>query len=115
MPVLGPLRIAIRAGVVYEYFRPVRYRIVVNPVKTECLPLDRNGQRGGRIQLTGQEADLWWTRRATETGLHLHILLPTPLNPARPEPTTPRSDATTSSATAAPPPSPTRTPSPKRP
>ncbi|MFF9779461.1 type I-E CRISPR-associated protein Cas6/Cse3/CasE [Streptomyces sp. NPDC013978] len=64
--------------------RPVRYRITVNPVKTERLPLDRKGQRGQRIPLTGQEADQWWTRRATEVGLELRTLLPTPLTPAHP-------------------------------
>ncbi|MGW3649199.1 type I-E CRISPR-associated protein Cas6/Cse3/CasE [Streptomyces sp. NPDC000878] len=64
--------------------RPIRYRIVVNPVKTERLSLDHKGQRGQRIPLTGQEADQWWTRRATEAGLHLHTMLPTPLDPARP-------------------------------
>ncbi|MCX4761865.1 type I-E CRISPR-associated protein Cas6/Cse3/CasE [Streptomyces sp. NBC_01275] len=61
----------------------VRYRITVNPVKTQRLPLDRKGQRGQRIPLTGADADQWWTRRAAEAGLALHTLLPTPLTPTR--------------------------------
>ncbi|MFF4509086.1 type I-E CRISPR-associated protein Cas6/Cse3/CasE [Streptomyces sp. NPDC001401] len=63
--------------------RMVRYRIVVNPVKIERLPLERKEQRGSRIPLTGQEADQWWTRRATEAGLHLQTVLATPLAPTR--------------------------------
>ncbi|MFG2703153.1 type I-E CRISPR-associated protein Cas6/Cse3/CasE [Streptomyces sp. NPDC048386] len=62
----------------------VRYRIVVNPAKTERLPLDQKGQRGKRIPLTGPEADQWWTRRATEAGLELRTLLPTPVAAAQP-------------------------------
>jgi len=60
----------------------VRYRIVVNPVKTKRLPLEQKGQRGNRIPLTGPEADQWWIRRATEAGLELHTMLPTPAGTA---------------------------------
>ncbi|WP_411092756.1 type I-E CRISPR-associated protein Cas6/Cse3/CasE [Streptomyces sp. 049-1] len=57
----------------------VRYRIVVNPVKIERLPLENKGQRGKRIALTGPDADQWWERRAHEAGLHLATALPTPV------------------------------------
>lgn len=62
----------------------VRYRVVVNPVKTERLPLDQKGRRGKRIPLTGPDADHWWTSRAADAGLDLHTLLPTPIAPVRP-------------------------------
>ncbi|WP_369387169.1 type I-E CRISPR-associated protein Cas6/Cse3/CasE [Streptomyces sp. CG1] len=75
---LTPMFNALKKGIA------VRYRIVVNPVKTERLPLDQKGQRGKRIALTGPEADQWWTRRATEAGLQPHTLLPTPVAPAQP-------------------------------
>ncbi|MFE3267083.1 type I-E CRISPR-associated protein Cas6/Cse3/CasE [Streptomyces sp. NPDC059215] len=63
----------------------VRYRIAVNPVKRERLPLERKNERGKIVPLAGAEADHWWTRRATESGLHLTSLLPTPLRPVRPQ------------------------------
>jgi CRISPR system Cascade subunit CasE len=75
---LTPMFNALRKGLA------VRYRIVVNPVKTERLPLEQKGQRGQRIPLTGPDADLWWTRRANEAGLQLHTLLPTPVAGAQP-------------------------------
>ncbi|MEU9413614.1 type I-E CRISPR-associated protein Cas6/Cse3/CasE [Streptomyces sp. NPDC048281] len=61
----------------------VRYRIVVNPVKRERLPLDQKNIRGKIIPLAGESADHWWTRRAAEVGLHLHTLLPTPATAQR--------------------------------
>ncbi|MBL1102057.1 type I-E CRISPR-associated protein Cas6/Cse3/CasE [Streptomyces coffeae] len=63
--------------------RAVRYRITVNPTKTERLPMDQKGKRGQRLPLTGPDADQWWTRRAAEAGLTLHTCLPTPVAPAR--------------------------------
>ncbi|MFF5488789.1 type I-E CRISPR-associated protein Cas6/Cse3/CasE [Streptomyces virginiae] len=74
---LSPMFTALRPGL------GVRYRIAVNPVKRERLPLEQKNQRGKVIPLAGPEADQWWTRRATEAGLHLNSLLPTPLEPAR--------------------------------
>lgn len=62
----------------------VRYRVVVNPVKQERLPLDDKGRRGKLIPLTGSEADQWWTRRAAESGLQVHTLLPVQVTPVRP-------------------------------
>ncbi|WP_330324679.1 type I-E CRISPR-associated protein Cas6/Cse3/CasE [Streptomyces pseudovenezuelae] len=63
----------------------VRYRIVVNPSKTQRLPLEQKGQRGKRIPLIGPDADHWWTSRAAEAGLDLHTLFPTPVTAARPQ------------------------------
>ncbi|MFD9099341.1 type I-E CRISPR-associated protein Cas6/Cse3/CasE [Streptomyces collinus] len=74
---LGPMFRALERGVA------VRYRIVVNPVKQERLPLDHKGQRGKRIPLNGPEADQWWTQRAAQAGLQVHTLIPTPAMPAR--------------------------------
>lgn len=60
----------------------VRYRVTVNPAKRERLPLGQKGRRGKVIPLVGAEADQWWTRHATEAGLHLHSSLATSLRPA---------------------------------
>ncbi|MDF3292364.1 type I-E CRISPR-associated protein Cas6/Cse3/CasE [Streptomyces silvisoli] len=60
----------------------VRYRITVSPVKRERLPLEQKNQRGKVIPLTGAQADQWWTRRASEAGLHLHSSTATSLRPA---------------------------------
>ncbi|MFD4560566.1 type I-E CRISPR-associated protein Cas6/Cse3/CasE [Streptomyces sp. NPDC058469] len=75
---LTPMFNALKKGIT------VRYRVVVNPVKTERLPLDQKGRRGKRIPLTGPDADHWWTSRATDAGLDLHTLLPTPIAAVRP-------------------------------
>ncbi|MET8679999.1 type I-E CRISPR-associated protein Cas6/Cse3/CasE [Streptomyces sp. NPDC004647] len=75
---LAPMFGALRKGLA------VRYRIVLNPVKRERLPLDRKNERGRIIPLNGPDADQWWNRRAADAGLHLHTLLPTPISPARP-------------------------------
>ncbi|MBJ6636916.1 type I-E CRISPR-associated protein Cas6/Cse3/CasE [Streptomyces sp. DHE7-1] len=63
---------------------PVSYRVVLNPVKRERLPLEHKGQRGRIIPLSGPDADQWWIQRAADAGLQLHVLTPTNLAPARP-------------------------------
>ncbi|WGD39815.1 type I-E CRISPR-associated protein Cas6/Cse3/CasE [Streptomyces cathayae] len=75
---LAPMFAALRKGLT------VRYRIVLNPVKRERLPLDQKEKRGRIVPLSGVDADQWWSRRATDAGLHLHVLTPTHLAPARP-------------------------------
>ncbi|GGO99239.1 type I-E CRISPR-associated protein Cas6/Cse3/CasE [Wenjunlia tyrosinilytica] len=67
---LTPMFTALRKGL------GVRYRIVVNPVKRERLPLERKDQRGRIVPLTGADADQWWIRRAADAGLELHTLTP---------------------------------------
>ncbi|MHB9858131.1 type I-E CRISPR-associated protein Cas6/Cse3/CasE [Streptomyces sp. YIM S03343] len=62
----------------------VRYRIVVNPAKRELLPRTVDRGRGRIIPLSGSDADQWWTRRAGDLGLRLHVLTPTQLQPVRP-------------------------------
>ncbi|WP_128381292.1 type I-E CRISPR-associated protein Cas6/Cse3/CasE [Streptomyces cavernae] len=74
---LSPMFAAFKKGLA------VRYRIVVNPVKRERLPLDQKGKRGKAIPLSGPDADQWWTRRATASGLEIHTVIPTPLTPIR--------------------------------
>ncbi|MFE0463866.1 type I-E CRISPR-associated protein Cas6/Cse3/CasE [Kitasatospora sp. NPDC058965] len=81
---LEPMLRAMRANLA------VRYRIVLNPVKRERLPLDKKNQRGKVIPLSGAEADQWWARRATEAGLHLRTLQATPLNSPMPRREAPR-------------------------
>lgn len=76
---LKPMFTALRPGL------NVRYRIAVNPAKRERLPLERKNQRGKIVPLAGAEADQWWTRRATESGLHLTSLLPIALRAVRPQ------------------------------
>ncbi|WP_327713734.1 type I-E CRISPR-associated protein Cas6/Cse3/CasE (plasmid) [Streptomyces sp. NBC_00464] len=61
----------------------VRYRIVVNPIKRERLSLDRKNERGRTLPLSGPDADQWWQRRATASGLQLHTLTPHTIAPAR--------------------------------
>lgn len=73
---MSPVFAALRKGL------GVRYRIALNPAKRERLPLDRKGQRGRIVALTGAEADQWWATRAAEIGLHLHTAAPTPLRDA---------------------------------
>jgi CRISPR system Cascade subunit CasE len=72
---LAPMFSALRENL------PVRYRIALNPTKRQRLPLDDKGHRGKLLPLSGQEADHWWHRRATEAGLQLHILTPTNVAP----------------------------------
>lgn len=75
---LAPMFAALRKGMA------VNYRIVVNPVKRERLPLEQKNQRGRVIPLSGSEADQWWIQRATSAGLQPHVLTPTNLAPAQP-------------------------------
>jgi CRISPR system Cascade subunit CasE len=75
---LAPMFAALRKGLA------VTYRIVVNPVKRERLPLEQKNQRGRVIPLSGTEADQWWIRRAASAGLQPHVLTPTNLAPAQP-------------------------------
>lgn len=72
---LGPMFAALRPGL------GVRYRIAVNPAKRERLPVEEKNKRGSIVPLSGPDADQWWTRRATEAGLQLKTLLPTPWTP----------------------------------
>ncbi|MFR9795115.1 type I-E CRISPR-associated protein Cas6/Cse3/CasE [Streptomyces sp. MS06] len=74
---LAPMFAALREGLA------VNYRIVLNPVKRERLPLQQKGRRGRIIPLAGPEADHWWRQRAADAGLQLHVLTPTNLAPAR--------------------------------
>lgn len=74
---LAPMFRALRRGLA------VRYRVVLNPVKRQRLPLEDKGKRGKILALSGAEADQWWARRATEAGLHLTTLHPTPQGLAR--------------------------------
>ncbi|MGW1293693.1 type I-E CRISPR-associated protein Cas6/Cse3/CasE [Streptomyces sp. NPDC002533] len=75
---LTPLLIALRKGLA------VRYRIVLNPVKRERLPLQARGKRGRIVPLSGADADQWWLRRAAESGLQVRVLTPTSMPPVRP-------------------------------
>jgi CRISPR system Cascade subunit CasE len=75
---LTPMFSALRKGLA------VRYRIVLNPVKRERLPLGQKNQRGKIVPLSGEDADQWWHRRALDAGLSLHVLNSTNLAPARP-------------------------------
>ncbi|MFD3680385.1 type I-E CRISPR-associated protein Cas6/Cse3/CasE [Streptomyces sp. NPDC058613] len=73
---LSPMFTALRAGM------GVRYRITVNPVKRERLSTEQKNKRGRILPLSGPDADQWWNRRATDAGLQLKTLLPSPLDPA---------------------------------
>ncbi|MGW9375011.1 type I-E CRISPR-associated protein Cas6/Cse3/CasE [Streptomyces xanthophaeus] len=74
---LSPMFAALRPDL------PVRYRITLNPCRRERLPLAQKNERGRIIALNGADADQWWARRATDAGLQLKTLLPTPAAPAR--------------------------------
>ncbi|MGG2460586.1 type I-E CRISPR-associated protein Cas6/Cse3/CasE [Streptomyces sp. RGM 3693] len=74
---LTPLFNALKKGLA------VRYRIVLNPVKRERLPLEQKDKRGKIVPLFGPDADQWWTRRADDAGLQLQSLLPTPVTAVR--------------------------------
>ncbi|ALC27038.1 MULTISPECIES: type I-E CRISPR-associated protein Cas6/Cse3/CasE [Streptomyces] len=75
---LAPLFTALRKGLA------VRYRIVLNPAKRERLPLETKGKRGRIVPLSGAEADQWWLRRAADSGLQVHVLMPTSMPSVRP-------------------------------
>ncbi|MEU2870158.1 type I-E CRISPR-associated protein Cas6/Cse3/CasE [Streptomyces olivoreticuli] len=72
---LAPMFTALRKGL------PVRYRITVSPTKCERHPTPGDRGRGKITPLTGPAADEWWTRRATDAGLQLTTVLPTPQRP----------------------------------
>ncbi|MGW6950962.1 type I-E CRISPR-associated protein Cas6/Cse3/CasE [Streptomyces xanthophaeus] len=74
---LSPMFAALRPGLA------VRYRITLNPCRRERLPLAQKSKRGRIIPLAGADADQWWARRATDAGLQLNTVLPTPAAPAR--------------------------------
>ncbi|MFC7216857.1 type I-E CRISPR-associated protein Cas6/Cse3/CasE [Streptomyces polyrhachis] len=76
---LKPMFDALRPGLA------VRYRIIVNPAKRERLPLEQKNKRGKVVALIGAEADRWWARRATEAGLHLNSMIPTPVRSVHPQ------------------------------
>ncbi|MDX3180481.1 type I-E CRISPR-associated protein Cas6/Cse3/CasE [Streptomyces sp. ME02-7008A-1] len=75
---LNPMFTALRKGLA------VRYRIVLNPVKRERLSLEAKGKRGRIVPLSGADADQWWLRRASDSGLQVHVLMPINLPPVRP-------------------------------
>ncbi|MEU9059181.1 type I-E CRISPR-associated protein Cas6/Cse3/CasE [Streptomyces sp. NPDC048430] len=75
---LTPMFTALRKGLA------VRYRIVLNPAKRERLTLEAKGKRGRIMPLAGADADQWWLRRAADSGLQVHVLMPTNMPPIRP-------------------------------
>ncbi|MEV0370558.1 type I-E CRISPR-associated protein Cas6/Cse3/CasE [Streptomyces sp. NPDC050636] len=75
---LTPLFTALKKGLA------VRYRIVLNPSKRERTPAEQKNKCGKIVPLAGPDADQWWKRRATDAGLHIHSLLPTPVTSVQP-------------------------------
>lgn len=57
----------------------VRYRIDVNPTKSEPAPATSGGKRprGTVRALSGPEADAWWHKRASTCGLAVETAVPT--------------------------------------
>lgn len=75
---LGPMFRALRPGL------GVRYRIAVNPSKTQRLPPEHKNKRGKVLPLYDADADQWWKRRALNAGLDLRSLHSAPLAPVTP-------------------------------
>ncbi|WP_331731037.1 type I-E CRISPR-associated protein Cas6/Cse3/CasE (plasmid) [Kitasatospora sp. NBC_00070] len=74
---LTPLLDALRPGL------SVQYRIAANPIRKPGRTTRELHGLSAVVPLHGAAADDWWTRQAEASGLRLHGLRSTPLDPAR--------------------------------